>query len=80
MSKQRKRARRKATPRARIGIADFKCTACGKVVQRDLGWKAWTTSYCGGTDRNALLYRISVPSTPSSGGAFRSRQRGRKKD
>jgi hypothetical protein len=64
-SDKRKMARRKATPIARLGIADFKCNACGKVVQRDLGWKAWTPSYCEGTGRKARLYRISVPSMQS---------------
>jgi hypothetical protein len=44
------------------GMADFKCNACGNVVQRDLGWKAWTPSFCGGTGRMARLYRISAPS------------------
>jgi hypothetical protein len=61
-TEKRKTARPNGTPLVRHGIADYKCNACGKVVQRDLGWKAWTTSYCEGTGRKARLYRISVPS------------------
>ena len=65
-SNKRQRARRKVTPLVRLGIADFRCNACGTVVQRDLGWKAWTPIYCGGTGRKARLYRISAPSKPNS--------------
>ena len=65
-SDKRKRPHRKAAAVVRLGIADFKCNACGAVVQRDLGWKTWTPSYCGGRDRAARLYRISAPSKPNS--------------
>lgn len=46
----------------KLGIADFRCNACGVVVKRDLGWKQWTKSFCEKTGRNARLYRISEPS------------------
>jgi len=50
----------------RIGIADFKCNSCGKIVQLDLGWKTWHPSYCESTGKKARLYRISAPSLPNS--------------
>ena len=53
---------RKVKPVVRLGIADFKCNACGKIYQRDLGWKVWTPSFCEATGRNARLYRVSSPS------------------
>lgn len=56
---------RKVKPVVRLGIADFKCNACGKIYQRDLGWKVWTPSFCEATGRNARLYRVSSPSKPN---------------
>jgi len=64
-SDKRQRAHRKVTQMVRFGIADFKCNACGRIVQRDLGWKTWTPSYCGSTGCKARLYRISAPSKPN---------------
>ena len=43
------------------GVADWKCNKCGMVVQRDLGLKTWTPSYCEKTGKHARLYRISSP-------------------
>ena len=44
-----------------LGIARFKCNKCGKVVERRLGWKLWTKSFCRSTGQEARLYRISAP-------------------
>ncbi len=49
------------------GVADFECNKCKRVYQRDLGWKAWTPSYCGNTDQPARLYRISDPNEEVNG-------------
>lgn len=65
-SESGQRAKRRCHKRlVRLGIADFECNACGKIVKRDLGWKLWTPSYCESTGKNARLYRISAPSKPN---------------
>jgi NAD-dependent SIR2 family protein deacetylase len=43
------------------GVADFRCNKCGKIYQRDLGWKTWHPSFCEKTGQDARLYRISDP-------------------
>lgn len=64
-SKKRPLVARKVGPVVRLGIADFRCNACGQIYRRDLGWKAWTPSFCEITGRDARLYRVSSPSKPN---------------
>lgn len=50
----------------RLGVADFQCNVCKKVVKRDLGWKVWHPSFCSKTGKRARLYRISAPTKPDA--------------
>lgn len=54
-----------AAPPCSDGIADYRCNKCGKIVKRQLGWKAWTPSFCESLGRDARLYRVSVPVMPN---------------
>jgi len=44
-----------------IRYAKYKCNKCNKIFMRNLGWKAWTPSFCESTGLHARLYRISAP-------------------